>query len=63
MLVMGSHARTVLEDNLYLGRGVKASNPLLVERLVRFACELGREPTARALAHQGFLAGVPGRRT
>ncbi|MGN6757820.1 MAG: 3-keto-5-aminohexanoate cleavage protein [Thermomicrobiales bacterium] len=52
-LVMGGHARTGLEDNLYMSRGVKATNPLLVERLVRLARELGLEPAtppeARAL--------------
>jgi len=43
-LVMGGHVRTGLEDNHYLSRGVKATNPQLVERLVRLGREIGREP-------------------
>lgn len=60
-LVMGGHARTGLEDNHYLSRGVKASNPALVERLVRLAREVGREiaTPAEARALLG-LAPRPG---
>ncbi len=43
-LVMGGHVRTGLEDNHYLRRGVKASNPELVERIVRLGRDVGREP-------------------
>lgn len=49
-LVMGGHARTGLEDNHYYTRGVKATNPQLVERLVRLAREVGREPASPAEA-------------
>jgi 3-keto-5-aminohexanoate cleavage enzyme len=51
-LVMGGHVRTGLEDNHYLSRGVKATNPQLVERLVRLGRELGREPATPPEARQ-----------
>jgi 3-keto-5-aminohexanoate cleavage enzyme len=51
-LIMGGHARTGLEDNHYLGRGVKATNPGLVERLVRLAREVGREIASPAEARE-----------
>lgn len=53
-LLMGGHARTGLEDNHYLSRGVKASNPALVERLVRLAREVGREPASPAETRQAL---------
>lgn len=43
-LAMGGHVRTGLEDNLYYRRGEKATNPQLVERLVRLSQEVGRPP-------------------
>lgn len=36
-------ARVGLEDNIYLSRGVKASNAKLVEKIVRIAKDLGRD--------------------
>ena len=42
-IVMGGHVRVGLEDNLYLPDGSPASNPLLVEKIVRLAREIGRE--------------------
>jgi 3-keto-5-aminohexanoate cleavage enzyme len=42
-IVMGGHVRVGLEDNLYLPDGTPASNPLLVEKIVRIAAEVGRE--------------------
>jgi 3-keto-5-aminohexanoate cleavage enzyme len=42
-IVMGGHVRVGLEDNLYLPDGSPASNPLLVEKIVRIAGEIGRE--------------------
>ena len=36
-------ARVGLEDNIYLSKGVKASNAQLVEKIVRIARDLGRE--------------------
>lgn len=42
-IAMGGHVRVGLEDNLYLPDGSLASNPLLVEKIVRIAREVGRE--------------------
>ena len=42
-ILMGGHVRVGLEDNIYYRRGEKATNPQLVERMVRLAGELGRE--------------------
>jgi 3-keto-5-aminohexanoate cleavage enzyme len=42
-IVMGGHVRVGLEDNLFLPDGSPASNPLLVEKIVRIARETGRE--------------------
>lgn len=49
-IVMGGHARTGLEDNLYYQRGVLATNQQLVARLVRIAREVGREIASPAEA-------------
>jgi 3-keto-5-aminohexanoate cleavage enzyme len=44
-MAMGGNARTGLEDTIYYRKGEKAKgNAQLVERLVRLARELGREP-------------------
>jgi 3-keto-5-aminohexanoate cleavage enzyme len=56
-LVMGGHARTGLEDNHYLARGVKATNAQLVERLVRLGREVGREIASPAEARA--MLGLP----
>jgi 3-keto-5-aminohexanoate cleavage enzyme len=42
-IAMGGHVRVGLEDNLALPDGTSASNPLLVEKVVRIAREIGRE--------------------
>lgn len=42
-IAMGGHVRVGLEDNLLLPDGSPASNPLLVEKIVRIAREIGRE--------------------
>jgi 3-keto-5-aminohexanoate cleavage enzyme len=42
-IAMGGHVRVGLEDNLYLPDGSHASNPRLVEKIVRIAREIGRE--------------------
>ena len=43
-IIMGSGgARVGLEDNIYLSKGVKATNAQLVERIVRIAKDLNRE--------------------
>ena len=41
--VLGGHARVGLEDNLYLERGVFATNAQLVERAARIIRDLGCE--------------------
>ncbi len=41
-ILAGGHVRTGLEDNLWYGRGDRATNPRLVERVVRLAGELQR---------------------
>ncbi|MFD9906960.1 3-keto-5-aminohexanoate cleavage protein [Streptomyces sp. NPDC059063] len=40
-LLLGGHVRVGLEDNLYLGKGNKATNAQLVERAVRIVESLG----------------------
>ncbi|MFF8967431.1 3-keto-5-aminohexanoate cleavage protein [Streptomyces globisporus] len=40
-ILLGGHVRVGLEDNLYLGKGVKATNGQLVERAVRITESLG----------------------
>lgn len=43
-MALGGHARTGLEDNVYIERGVLASgNAQMVEKMVRLAREVGRE--------------------
>ncbi|MEJ5363663.1 MAG: 3-keto-5-aminohexanoate cleavage protein [Desulfosoma sp.] len=42
-IVMGGHVRVGLEDNLFLPDGSPASNPKLVEKVVRIARETGRD--------------------
>jgi len=42
-IAMGGHVRVGLEDNLFLPDGSLASNPVLVEKIVRIAREMGRE--------------------
>ena len=48
--VQGGNCRVGLEDNLYLSKGVFASNVQLVERAVRIIREVGREPATPAQA-------------
>ncbi|MFE9051945.1 MULTISPECIES: BKACE family enzyme [Streptomyces] len=40
-ILLGGHVRVGLEDNLYLGKGVKATNGQLVERAARITESLG----------------------
>jgi len=52
-LAMGADGvRVGLEDNLYLSRGVKATNVQLVERAVAIARMVGREPATAEEARQ-----------
>ena len=41
-ILAGGHVRTGLEDNLFYRRGERATNAMLVERVVRLAGELER---------------------
>jgi 3-keto-5-aminohexanoate cleavage enzyme len=59
-MTMGGNARAGFEDNPYYKPGQPACcNAQLIERLVRIARELGREPASPAEARQ--LLGLPGR--
>lgn len=51
-LALGGHIRVGLEDNLYMSRGEKATNPLLVERAVRVVREFGKKPATPAEARE-----------
>ncbi|MFD8586922.1 3-keto-5-aminohexanoate cleavage protein [Streptomyces californicus] len=44
-ILLGGHVRVGLEDNLYLAKGVKATNGQLVERAVRITESLGSRVT------------------
>lgn len=58
-LLMGGNVRVGLEDNLYLERGVMAkSNAEQVEKIIRIARELGREPATPDEARQ--ILGLKG---
>ena len=57
-MIMGGCVRVGLEDNIYLSKGVKASNEQLVERTVRIARELGKEPMSPAETRE-FLGLKP----
>lgn len=58
-LMMGGNVRVGLEDNLYLERGVMAkSNAEQVEKIIRIARELGREPATPDEARQ--ILGLKG---
>jgi uncharacterized protein (DUF849 family) len=49
-VLLGGHARTGLEDNLYYSAGELASNQRLTERLVRMIRDMGYEPATPAEA-------------
>ena len=52
-LLMGGHARVGMEDNLYVEKGVLAkSSADQVEKIIRIARELGREPASPDEARQ-----------
>jgi uncharacterized protein (DUF849 family) len=53
-VLMGGHVRVGLEDNIYFDQqgSQLATNPMLIERVVRFARELGREAATPAEARQ-----------
>lgn len=60
-LAAGGHVRVGLEDNIWMDgkRTDLATNPRLVERVVRIARELGREPATPAEARE--IIGLPPR--
>jgi 3-keto-5-aminohexanoate cleavage enzyme len=58
-LLLGGHARTGLEDNLYYKHGELATNVRLMERLVRIIRDLGMEPATPAEARA--IMGLPRR--
>jgi 3-keto-5-aminohexanoate cleavage enzyme len=58
---MGGHVRVGLEDNLFLPDGSLASNPVLVEKIVRIAREMGREIATPSEA-RSMLALDPSRK-
>lgn len=51
-LALGGHLRVGLEDNLYMSHGVKATNPMMVERAARVVREFGKEPATSAEARE-----------
>lgn len=51
-VLLGGHARVGLEDNLYLSRGVKATNGQLVERAVGIVQDLGAQVASPARARE-----------
>jgi 3-keto-5-aminohexanoate cleavage enzyme len=60
-IAMGGHVRVGLEDNLYMPDGSPASNPLLVEKIVRISREIGRD-IATADEARSILALDPNRK-
>ena len=53
-VLRGGHVRVGLEDNLYLSKGVKATNGQLVEREVRIVEDLGATGRVRT-GHRRIL--------
>jgi uncharacterized protein (DUF849 family) len=60
--LMGGHVRVGLEDNLYLERGVPASNPALVANLVEVLARLDIRPMAADEARAALGLPVKSRR-
>lgn len=58
-ILLGGHARTGLEDNLYYAQGELATNQRLVERLVRIVRDMGYEPATPKEARD--ILGLSGR--
>jgi len=58
-IAMGGHVRTGLEDTTLYAKGVLATNQSLVERVVRMAKAVGREPATpkEARAILGLVTG------
>ena len=60
-LLLGGHVRVGLEDNLYFSAGQLATNPQLMERVVRQVRDMGYEPATPAEARQ--MLGLPLKQT
>lgn len=62
-ILMGGHVRVGLEDNIYYRRGELSTNEQLVERMVRFSKEFGRDVAspdeARRILHLDQLSSPP----
>ena len=56
-VLLGGHARVGLEDNLYIERGVFASNGELVEKAIRIITEMGARPCTPGEARQKLGLG------
>ena len=56
-LALGGNIRVGLEDNVYMSRGVKASNVALVERAVKAVELFGKKPATPAEARE--ILGIP----
>jgi 3-keto-5-aminohexanoate cleavage enzyme len=50
-IMMGGYVRVGLEDNMYVRRGVLATNAQLVEKVIRLANEFEREVASPDEAH------------
>ena len=57
--LLGGHVRVGLEDNLYLAKGVKATNGQLVERAVSIIEDLGAKVATPAQARRRLGLAVP----
>ena len=51
-LALGGHIRVGLEDNVYLSKGVPATNVQLVERAVQAVRTFGKQPATPAQARE-----------
>lgn len=56
-LALGGHIRVGLEDNVYMSKGVKATNVKLVERAVKAVEVFGKKPATPAEARE--ILGIP----
>lgn len=59
----GGHVRIGLEDNLLFDRGIPATNPMLIERIVEVARQRGREIASPAEARTIIGLPVPASRS
>jgi uncharacterized protein (DUF849 family) len=57
-VLLGGNVRVGLEDNLYLKRGVLASNPELVEQAAKIVVALGSQIATPAIARQNLGLGT-----